>query len=96
LQDKSWNAVAEVEMPDDVPELFLRDGYFFYDERVEQYVAPTIYVVPSEFPPQSEIKSPWSPEFCESDRLRALVWWIGAKRRRQAPREHQVAELSIS
>jgi uridine kinase len=66
LQDKSWNAVAEVEMPDDVPDIVIFEGrLFFYDERVEQYVTPTIYVVPSEFPPQSEIKSPWSPEFCE-------------------------------
>jgi len=45
LQDKSWNAVAEVEMPDDVPDIVIFEGrLFFYDERVEQYVTPTIYV----------------------------------------------------
>lgn len=49
LQDKAWNAVAEVELPEDAPDIVIFEGrLFFYDQRVEQYVTPSIYVVPSE------------------------------------------------
>ncbi len=49
LQDKRWNTVVEVELPDDAPDIVIFEGrLFFYDERVEHYVTPTIYVVPAE------------------------------------------------
>jgi len=49
LHDKAWNVVAEVELPDDAPDVVIFEHQiFFYDERVERYVAPTVYVVVSE------------------------------------------------
>ena len=47
LHDKAWNVVAEVELPDVV---IFEHQIFFYDERVERYVTPTVYVVASEPP----------------------------------------------
>jgi uridine kinase len=48
LHDTSWNIVAEIELPDDAPDVVIFEGrIFFYDERVERYVTPTVHVVTS-------------------------------------------------
>jgi hypothetical protein len=57
LHDKKWNIVAEIELPDDAPDLVIFEGRIFhYDERVERYVSPTIYVVASD--PASALEEP--------------------------------------
>jgi uridine kinase len=49
LYDKEWNVAAEIELPDDAPDVVIFDGQiFYYDERVERYVTPTVYVLGSE------------------------------------------------
>jgi hypothetical protein len=51
LHDSGWNIVAEVELPDDAPDVVIFDGQlFYYDERVERYVTPTVYICPTSFP----------------------------------------------
>ena len=48
LHDKKWNVVAEIELPDDAPDVVIFGSrIFYYDERVERYVTPTVYVVAS-------------------------------------------------
>ena len=57
LHDKKWNIVAEIELPDDAPDVVIFEGRIFhYDERVERYVSPTIYVVASD--PASALEEP--------------------------------------
>jgi uridine kinase len=57
LHDKKWNIVAKIELPDDAPDVVIFEGRIFhYDERVERYVSPTIYVVASD--PASALEEP--------------------------------------
>jgi hypothetical protein len=54
LRDKVWNVVAEVELPDEAPDVVVFEGQLFrYDERVDQYVIPTVYVVADRSEPES-------------------------------------------
>jgi hypothetical protein len=50
LHDKGWNVVAEVELPDDAPDIVIFESRIFhYDERIERYVTPTVYACPASF-----------------------------------------------
>jgi hypothetical protein len=57
IRNGIWNIVAEIELPDDAPDVVIFEGRIFhYDERVERYVSPTIYIVASD--PASALEEP--------------------------------------